>query len=276
VLSGNGDPAVVIIGAMKSATTTLHHYLAQHPRICTSPHKELDFFSHDDVWERGLDWYRSQFEPILGDQLLLDSSPNYTKRHHWPLAAARLYEVNPNAKLIYLIREPVARTVSAYSHELAAGREHRAVSDVLADHHNTSVQTSRYSWQLEPYLQLFAPDQISVVRFDRLIDAPKRTVEDLFGFIGIDTIEGLVDEVATHNASAEKTMPTRLARMLRFAKARGALRWIRPRLADRVLPDLELTPETAMSIRQYLRPDLLELQRTRLADVSDWIGATHP
>jgi hypothetical protein len=70
-------PNLIVIGAMKSGTTSLHHYLGLHPEVHMSPTKELDFFINEKNWIRGLNWYHSQFKekrPIVGE-----SSPNYTK-----------------------------------------------------------------------------------------------------------------------------------------------------------------------------------------------------
>jgi hypothetical protein len=52
---------VIIIGAMKSGTSSLHHYLRQHPEICMSSAKEPNFFIEAGNFSKGLDWYRSMF-----------------------------------------------------------------------------------------------------------------------------------------------------------------------------------------------------------------------
>jgi len=271
VVAGNTSPDIVIVGAMKSATTTLHHYLAQHPQIACSPGKELNFFSHDDLWAKGLDWYLSQFEAPNAGRMLLDSSPNYTKRQHWPLAATRLFETNPHAKIVYLIREPVARMMSAHVHDVAAGRQRRSASETLGDHRGTVMQTTRYFWQLTPYLDVFARDQILVVRFDQLVDSSESTVANILRFLDLEAIGELKIEPERQNASVDKTRPTHLVRMLRFDRARGLLRKLHPRLADRPLEAAEVEPGVAAAVRDYLRPDLVGLQETGLVDVTDWI-----
>src|ERR1700728_3618911 len=54
-------PNLIVIGAAKCGTTSLHHYLSQHPQICMSHKKELDFFCEDANWQKGQAWYRSHF-----------------------------------------------------------------------------------------------------------------------------------------------------------------------------------------------------------------------
>src|SRR5687767_10224357 len=68
-------PNLVVIGAMKSATSSLHHYLNLHPEISMSETKELDFFVEDKNWPRGIEWYESQFSAA---RIRGESSPNYT------------------------------------------------------------------------------------------------------------------------------------------------------------------------------------------------------
>ncbi len=262
---------MVIIGAMKCATTTLHHHLGAHRSICTAAGKELDYFSRDELWDRGPEWYLAQFPDPGDEQVLLDSSPNYTKRQHWPDTAARLAGANPDARLIYLVREPIARTRSAYLHELAAGREHRDPRTVLTDHTNAITQTSRYAWQLEPFLAEFGPDQVCVVRFDHLVAEPVATLELVLEFLGLEPTPGLGSGPVPENASDDKTMPTALVRRLRVPRARGLLRRLHPRLAEAALPDAEIPDDLERSIRRYLRADLEALQRTGLVDVADWI-----
>lgn len=262
-------PHAVIIGAMKCATTTLHHLLAAHPRLATSPFKELDYFSHDEQFARGDAWYRDQFDGPAG-ALVLDSSPNYTKRQHWPHTAARLAAANPAARLVYLVREPVDRARSAYLHELAAGREHRDIETVLSDPSSHITATSRYAWQLEPFLECFEADQVLVMRFDEVVSAPVDTRSRALAHLGLDDLDTDPEPVPT-NPSEIKTMPTALVRALRHPRARGALRRIHHALAERPLPEVDVPPRLEARIRAQLLPELEALQATGLVDVADWI-----
>jgi len=265
-------PDAVIIGAMKCATTTLHNYLARHAQVVTGKRKELDFFSHDEVWGRGLDWYQQQFPSSDTDAIRLDSSPNYSKRQHWPFAAERLAATNPRAKLIYLIREPVSRAKSAYVHELAAGREHRSVDAAFSDNTNPITQTSRYAWQLEPFLERFSREQLLVLRFDQMVSVPDTAVARALRHLGVAEAAISTEEPVAINASASKTMPTWLARRVPSTKARSVLRHLIPRVADRPIPDITIPDGLALSMRRYLLDDLRQLQASGFVDVSDWIA----
>jgi hypothetical protein len=111
-------PGVIIVGAQKCGTTTLHHTLSWHSKIAgpISPEtgnaiKEVNFFCNDSKWEKGIDWYKSHF--INANYMHLDSSPNYLCL---PSCFPRLKEVVPNAKLIVCLRNPVQRAFSQYNH----------------------------------------------------------------------------------------------------------------------------------------------------------------
>ena len=115
-------PNLVVIGAMKCATTSLHHYLTLHPGISMSRQRGLNFFL-DENHERGSDWYAAQFdgpEKIHGD-----TSPRYANFPLNPGVPERMVRLLPRAKLIYLVREPVERVISHYTHYVAAGYEER-------------------------------------------------------------------------------------------------------------------------------------------------------
>jgi len=262
-------PEIVIIGAMKCGTSTLHRYIAHHPLVVEGHTKELDFFSTEANFARGQDWYNGVFAGWQPGQLRIDSSPNYTKRQTWPTPSERLLAANPDAKLIFLMREPISRLRSHYLHSLAAGREHRPIDTVLADHDNHMVQTTRYWWQLEPFFDRFDRSQIMLLRFDDLVKESKTTVTRALSFLGLDDIDALPE--VNQNPTDIKKYPTTLARVLPSKRARGFLRRIHPSLADRPLPNPQVSESVAKSVREYLRDDLEQLNASGMIDVSDWL-----
>jgi len=262
-------PDVALIGAMKCATTTLHYQLEKHPDVCLSHPKEMDFFSRDEQWSNGVEWYGRQFPGWKDGQLRLDSSPNYTKRQTWPDSAERLHQTRPDVRLLYLVREPIARIRSHWVHSVASGREHLELDDIASDLDHHIIQTSRYHWQLEPYLSRFDIEQFLVLRFDDVVGKPIETLRRVFDHIGVHHVDiAGTDDI--RNSSSDKTRPTELARRLKWRPARGALRRIHPRLADRSLENPEMSAVVEAKVRGFLGPDLAALQGTGLVDVSDW------
>jgi len=157
-------PNLLVIGAQKCGTTSLHRYLDAHPEIAMSDPKELDFFvEHEDRphyvangnWHRGVDWYASQFPddaPVRGE-----ASPNYTAYPNVQRIPERAAEIVPGAALIYMVRDPIERIVSHYLHRVGASPERRSLKETLGDIERGSgmvfVDRSRYFMQIERWLE---------------------------------------------------------------------------------------------------------------------------
>ena len=112
-------PNLFIIGAMKSGTTTLHEYLDSHPQIAMSRIKEPGFFVEELTLRQGEDWYLSLFEQDDRFRYRGESSTHYTKLPVFRGVAERLSRFNPEARLIYIMRNPIERLVSHYWHNIA-------------------------------------------------------------------------------------------------------------------------------------------------------------
>ena len=159
--SGNAGrlPDFLVIGAMKAGTTTLHAYLARHPGIFTGRTKEPGFFSRDERFAKGLDHYRRLWIGAAPDQLCGEASTCYSRRLEFPNAAPRIAEHVPDVKLVYLLRHPVDRTFSHYTHEMAYrwAKERLPLSrsvDALEEY-PTLVDSSLYDEQLKAFLEFF-------------------------------------------------------------------------------------------------------------------------
>lgn len=162
-----------------------------------APGKELNFFIGADEppgidpeewwrhgqWHRGLDWYRCQFDgnaPVRGE-----SSPGYTDPAH-PEAAQRIHDVVPQARLIYLVREPLERAISQWWHHVRDGTELRPMEEALLDPDSQYVARSRYVERMVPFLDLFPAEQLLVVVQERLRDDGDRTIRRVLNHIGAD------------------------------------------------------------------------------------------
>ncbi len=194
--TGSGVVDFVIVGAMRAGTTTLHALLADHPQIAMSRGKETDFFVAEKNYCRGLDWYESQFapnRPIRGE-----ASPNYAKRLDFPGVPARLARHAPRARLIYLVRDPVARARSQYAHAWHMGDMDVLPQDLLqSDEYDSLVDISSYARQLQEWQAHFPRDAILTVDFDQLIAAPQEQLSRILAHIGADPMQ--VTDLASHN-----------------------------------------------------------------------------
>ena len=106
---------------MKSATSTLHNQLSAQPGIFMSTPKEPNFFSDDDIYSQGLDWYSGLFSDASAEDICGESSTHYTKLPDYPDTIQRLKAAIPQPKLIYVMRHPVDRLISHYMHQWSEG-----------------------------------------------------------------------------------------------------------------------------------------------------------
>ncbi|WGH78922.1 sulfotransferase family protein [Jannaschia ovalis] len=179
-----GLPHFIVIGAMKCGTTTLYRHLADHPQIDMSRDKETDFFVAEKNWDRGLDWYAAQFSgrgPVRGE-----ASPNYTKRRDFPGVPARIAAACPEVRLIYILRDPVARAESQLRHGIIMGDLSPAAEGFTDSHEYAHIlDASRYAHQLEPYLAQFGRAAILVLDFDDLRRDPQTVMDRVHAHVGV-------------------------------------------------------------------------------------------
>lgn len=176
-------PDFIVIGAMKSATTTLHEQLARQPGLFMSRPKEPNFFSDDENYGRGPEWYRSCFEGCRDDELAGESSTHYTKLPTHPDTVDRMARMLPDVKLIYVIRHPIDRLASHYLHEVTVGRIDADLEEAIEECPEL-VDYGRYALQLEPYLRAFGPEAILPVFLDSLSARPQHELDRIGRFLG--------------------------------------------------------------------------------------------
>ena len=190
-------PNLFIVGAMKSGTSSMHAILGRHPEIFMCEPKEPCYFMDKlslkerwpDMYARGY-WkgeqhYLKLFEAGQGFPIIGESSTYYSKRPRVLGVPERIHAFNPDAKIIYLMRDPVRRTISHYWHRVRKKGEVRGMNAAIReDSYYTEI--SHYAMQLEPYLRLFGRDQVyalTIEEFDR--DLPGE-VAKILRWLGVD------------------------------------------------------------------------------------------
>lgn len=175
-------PKFLIIGTMKGGTTSLYHYLSSHTDVEPSSIKETNFFTTKEDFSKGFTWYESLYKK---NKYAFEASPNYTKRHIFPGVPERIFSVLPDVKLIYILRDPIDRIVSHYIHNYAHGRELHKFSDAIKESNSNYIQTSKYYFQLQAYLEYFSEKQLFITESAKLRKDPLNTLYDIFNFLGI-------------------------------------------------------------------------------------------
>lgn len=179
-----GGPDFIVIGAMKCATSTLAAQLgAQEGLFMTTP-KEPNYFSDDAVYARGLDWYRSLFDAAVPGDLCGEASTHYTKRPDYPRTLERMRATCPDARLIYMIRDPMVRLVSHYIHAWSEAETRAGLEQALQEMPRL-VNYGRYGWQIAPFVEAFGRDALLLTSLERQQVDPEGELARIAAHIGL-------------------------------------------------------------------------------------------
>jgi hypothetical protein len=216
-------PDFLVIGAPKAGTTALHAALTQHPGLYMSAVKEPKFFLSDGppptkggpgdaltyrehIWRRAD--YEALFDPAPAGTLRGESTPLYLYDR---AAMDRIRATIPDVKLIVIVRDPVERAHSNWTHLWSAGlepigdfvpacaeEERRIAAGWASFWHYTGL--SRYGEQLEYLFTLFPREQVLVIRYRLLVDEPAQTLDRICAFLGVET--GVLTEIPRQNVTS--------------------------------------------------------------------------
>jgi Sulfotransferase domain len=299
-------PDFLVIGAPKAGTTALHAALAQHPGLYMSPIKEPKFFLTDGppptkggpgdaltyrehVWRRAD--YEALFDPAPQGTLRGESTPLYL---HDRAAMRRIRTAIPAARLIVIVRDPVERAHSNWTHLWSAGLEpvgdfvracgeeqRRIAAGWASFWHYTGL--GRYGEQLEYLFTLFPREQVLVLRYRLLVDEPAQTLDRICTFLGVEP--GLLTEIPRQNVTShpESTASHRAVSVAqRAASALGS--WIPGLTAATLTAPLErflqrhsrerqpLSWEQRQQLVSWFEADIKLLESVLGEDFSDWLG----
>ncbi|NMM48046.1 sulfotransferase family protein [Marinigracilibium pacificum] len=174
-------PEFIIIGAMKSGTTTLDRNLLNHSQIGFTKTKEPNFFNRN--FDKGIDWYLNQFQD--NKEILGETSPNYSRRHIYPETVHNMYSTKKDLKIIYLVRDPIKRLVSHLHHDLYRHRIKSHEIDELIKIDSDYIKTSKYYYQIEPFIESFGLENIKVILFEEFINKPDKVLNDICSFLNV-------------------------------------------------------------------------------------------
>lgn len=206
----NKLPNFLIIGAAKSGTTALYHYLGQHPEVFLSPIKETNFFAQkgNKVHYNGpmdnsithkktitdIVNYKNQFINVFDEKAIGEICPSYL---YFEDAAKNIKEHIPEVKIIAILREPVSRAFSAWVHLTRDRREYLSFSDAIADEHRRIkenwaeiwhyAEEGKYYNQLKRYYDIFPNDNIKVIIYEDFKKNPLTVYKEISDFIGVNS-----------------------------------------------------------------------------------------
>lgn len=268
-------PNLLVIGAMKGGTTSLWEYLRSHPQVFMSETKEIHYFDDPRHFARGTDWYAGHFTGAGPQHLVVgEATPAYTRfplHRDVPLRASRLV---PDAKLIYVLREPVSRIRSHYLHHRSLGFE-RAPFEQAVLQHSTYVDTSRYAMQLEQWLRHYPRERLLVLTSEELRTSQREAMRRVYAFLGVDPEwQPTAEEL---HRTEDKYVPHPAAFRLRQTRVGAAL-------AERAPTSLRPALQAVWSLTRYhpdtggaeldeaLRDVLVDLLRDDVHRLPDYLG----
>lgn len=190
-------PDFLVIGAAKSGTTSLFNYLRYHPQIFVPTIKEPNFFGMDEHYAQGLEHYAKLFNEAKPSQLCGEASTDYSKWPKFPQTAARIAQTLPHVKLIYIMRNPIERAYSYYSHI----NRYQPVKETFEEYlcrTTEAIDASTYMLQIEQYLSFFPRESFLFLLTEDLTQ-PTHTLKQVCRFLEIDDTIDMVQEHIAEN-----------------------------------------------------------------------------
>ena len=272
-------PSAVIIGAMKASTTTLFNALSKHSEIYGSLEKEPNFFASNE--SNGMkNWgeYQSLFSgKTERHKVTIEASPEYTR---WPQnanAAKRMRENLGDPKLIYVLRDPVERTISHYFHSYARSFYKRGTNITQAIQSDPILlSTSRYASQLDLYDAEFGEGGVLIITAEHLRENPEKVLTQVAQYLSVDPAEFIGVQLDAANTRDQMSASVQLGRISGRsqkikalskkipAPIKSALKNLMPTVASGPTP----TSEEKELVLEKLRTDVFRL-RERLGTLID-------
>jgi hypothetical protein len=263
-------PDFLVIGAMRSGTTTLARLLSAHPQVFFPVRKELHYF--DQNFEKPLEWYQGWFQAADGNQTPGEATATYMSE---AAAPARMARVIPRAQLVAILRNPVDRTYSHYWHERNLGREHLPFREALAAESERTAtdevlprlrfgyrERSRYFPQLERVCHYYPRQSLHVMILEEFQRDPEAEFRALCAFLGVAESFRPPDLGRRFNryGQVRSRRVFRMVQRIPWRPLRKAVRWLNVRHVS--------YPPLDTALRQEL---VASFERDNRA-LEDWLG----
>jgi len=247
-------PDYMIIGAMKCGTSSLAAQLGAQDGLFMTEPKEPYYFSDDEVFAKGPEWYAGLYAGAAPGDLKGEATTHYTKRPDYPETIARIQAAGLQPKLIYMIRDPMARAVSHYIHAWSEGWLTDPIETALESYPRL-VEYGLYGWQVAPWIEAFGQDAVLLTSLERQKAEPEAELARIAAHIGLPGPVRL-PQVAAQNVSSERVKKLPLHGLLVDHPVSAALR--------RVLVPKALRTAIRNARKIKDRPEILDAARPGL------------
>lgn len=292
-------PDFLIVGAAKSGTTSLYHYLSEHPEIYLNDKKELRFLSSmprnfqgpgdenvNKSIPKDVKEYRKLFSTMHNGQKAGDISPDYLYYYENSISNMKKYLVNP--KVIVILRNPIERAFSQYGHFVRDGREKESFANALSLCNEREQMNWEWAWQylnvglyyeqVKAYKENF--ENVKVYLFEDLKSDPKNLIKDIFEFLEVDSnftpdnlkekfnVSGMPKNKLLHNFLHNKNILKSIVKT-----------FIPPSYRRKIIQNLKLKNmkkvpmkfEDRNYLKEFYRDDIRKLEKLIDRDLSHWL-----
>jgi hypothetical protein len=280
-------PNLIIIGAQKCGTTALHQYLLHHPEIYMSREKELSFFVDKGrgTWEHGVEWYKSWFPQNANVKIYGESTPQYTSYPGFGGVPERMHSIIPDAKLIYLVRDPIQRIASAYIQQRSTGHYQNSFEHLINNmsDKNFMVACTKYYMQISRYLPYYPKERLLVLSQEALNSHRQATLRTVFNFLEVDPDFYSQSFEKRYNESSKKQRAkTKIGNKLYQGYKDFSLQWKLPsssrkqvsmlidKFFSKPLEKPSLTDEVRLKVMNYFKEDVECLREFTGQAFAEW------
>ncbi len=281
-------PNLLVIGAMKSGSTSLHDYLNSHPDIFMSETKELNFFIEEASWSKGLEWYKDQF--VSDAKWKGESSISYTKAHEYRGVPDRIFDVlGGDVKMIYILRDPIKRFESNFTD----GKTYRdvppdySINDYAKVTDNPYLMTSNYHYQINAYLEKFKLENILFLTSEELQSNPLKVLNEIADFLAIESFDKYFVPGKKLNVSNEKQYKNKLGERIsgnallsgfkrifptRAIRSVSGSRVYKKLIFNKIDVELDRLDEASIEVlKEYFREEMSKLRKLTNKNFDDWM-----
>lgn len=315
-MTNNNFPNFFLVGAAKAGSTSVAHYLGEHPQIYLSPIKEPNYFSRADIDPK-------HFRELLKKRIALFDEDKYftssefpslhaaylTNEQHYkmlfqkagekqitgeasvsylwsPTAPQEIYNANPNAKIIMVLRNPIDRAFSHYLMDIRVNFTKLTLMDALKKDLESPFKTwnanskyidlGLYSAQIQRYYNIFPKQNVKIILFDTLKKNTQLEMRNLFGFLNVDP-EFTPDFNKKYNESYlyknelvnAVSRNAKLSHFLRFILNENIKKKIRNLITTK-RKNPTLTADERNYLSSFFKEDIAKTEKLLQINLSDW------
>jgi hypothetical protein len=212
-------PTFIVIGQAKCGTTTICETLRRHPQVFVTEPKEPHFFGFDSP-KRNRAWYDGLYEGMGAVRAYGEGSTSYTRPDIYERSARSIHREAPEARLVFLARDPIARLESDWKMRVREGRATWNDINKSLDDNPQVVELGNYWRNLSTYREIFPPEQLLLLFLEDFSRDPEDTMRLIYRHLGVDEVPRIAEETeAVNTASAYR----RDGRLMGLARRSGVL-----------------------------------------------------